>query len=191
MTTSKERNKSVEETVLFPKRIEQKEIVYQDQYKKIERIIARFDCFSKEYFVTDSGKKAAVLVIRDDEILLTRQYRLLLNGLSCEIPGGKVNDAENAEDAAIRECLEETGIKCFNLKPLVCFNPDLDCSRNHTQIFFTKEMEEMTKDAAQRTWVSLNDCVDMVFAKKISDSLSVIAILAYFTLMEKERCDLL
>ncbi|MEI7635776.1 MAG: NUDIX hydrolase [Syntrophus sp. (in: bacteria)] len=187
MTTSKKRNKPVEETILLPKRIERKGVVYQDQYKKIERIVALFDSFHKEYFVSDSGKKAAVLVIRNDEVLLTRQYRLLLNGLSYEIPGGKVNDAENADAAAIRECLEETGVRCLNLKPLICFNPDLDCSRNYTQVFFTKETEEITKEAPQRAWIHCNDCLDMIFAEKISDSLSVIAILAYFTLLSRNR----
>lgn len=187
MTTSKKRNKPAEETILLPKRIVRKGVVYQDRYKKIERIEALFDSFNKEYFVSDSGEKAAVLVIRNNEVLLTRQYRLLLNGLSYEIPGGKVNEPENAKDAAVRECLEETGIKCFNLKPLICFNPDLDCSRNYTQVFVTEETEEITKDASHRVWIPCNECIDMVFAEKISDSLTVIAVLAYFTLEIRHR----
>jgi len=188
MITSNKGNQPVEETILLPIKIERRGVVYQDQYKKIERIEALFDSFSKEYFVSDSGKKAAVLVIRNDEVLLTRQYRLLLNGLSYEIPGGKVNEYEDAKDAAVRECLEETEVRCSNLKPLICFNPDLDCSKNYTQVFFTKETEEITKDAAQRAWIPYNECIEMIFAEKISDSLSVIAILAYFTMMKKERC---
>lgn len=100
----------MDETTLFPLSIESQGIVYQDRNQKVERILAQFDGFRKEYYVSDYGKRSAVMVIRNDEVLLTRQYRLLINGLSHEIPDGKVNENETPEDAAIRECLQETGV---------------------------------------------------------------------------------
>ena len=100
----------ISETTCLPETIESHGFVYVDNFKKIERITAKFDGFNKEYFVSDFGEKSAVLVMHDSSVLLVRQYRLLINCLSFEVPGGKVDDGEAPEDSAIRECLEETGV---------------------------------------------------------------------------------
>lgn len=88
------------EITLLPSRIEPQELVYQDRNQKLCRIIARFDGFSKEYYVSDHGQRAAVVAVRNGEVLLTRQYRLLINGLSYEIPGGRVDEKETPKAAA-------------------------------------------------------------------------------------------
>ena len=100
----------MDETVLLPLSIEPQGLVYQDRNHKVYRILARFDGFCKEYYVSDHGQRAAVVAVRDGKVLLVRQYRLLINGLSYEIPGGKVEENDTPETAAIRECLEETGV---------------------------------------------------------------------------------
>lgn len=88
------------ETTLLPLSIEPRELVYQDRNQKLYRIIARFDGFSKEYYVSDHGQRAAVVAVRNGEVLLARQYRLLINGLSYEIPGGRVDEKETPKSAA-------------------------------------------------------------------------------------------
>ena len=60
-----------------------------------------------------------VLVTCGSYVLLVRQYRLLINDVSLEIPGGKVDKGETPEKSAIRECHEETGVECKNLKYLL------------------------------------------------------------------------
>jgi len=174
------------ETILLPLSIEPQEIVYQDRNQTIQRIIAQFDGFSKEYFVCDHGQRAAVLVVKDGKVLLTRQYRFLLNGLSYEIPGGRIDDKETPEMAAIRECQEETGVLCANLTPLIDYLPSLDIWKNHTYVFYSGEARETEKGKSdQRTWIPLEHCIDMVFAREITDSLSIIALLAYRTMLNR------
>ena len=168
------------ETISRPYNIESNGIVYEDHYKKIEKITAEFDGFSKEYFVSDFGEKAAVLVFRDNCVLLTRQYRLLINRLSYEVPGGKVENDENPKDAAIRECFEETGVRCSNLKPLITYDPDLEYTRNHTHVFYTHDMENAKIQlSGKHKWLPFNDCLKMIDQRIITDSLSIITILAY------------
>ena len=174
------------ETTLLPLSIEQRELVYQDRNQKIYRIIALFDGFSKEYYVSDHGQRAAVVAVRNGEVLLVRQYRLLINGLSYEIPGGKVDENETPEAAAIRECLEETGVQCLNLKPLISYHPSLDIWKNYTYVFYSEEIKEIEKDNSERrVWIPLERCIEMVFAQQIVDSLSIVALLAYQTLIDK------
>lgn len=172
------------ETALLPLSLEPQELVYQDRNQKVYRIVARFDGFSKEYYVSDHGQRAALLAVRNGEVLLVRQYRLLINGLAYEVPGGRVEEGETAEAAAVRECLEETGVECSNLKPLISYHPSLDIWKNQTYIFHSDELRE-TSENDRRVWVPLPRCIEMVFTNEIADSLSIIALLAHRTLLGK------
>ena len=173
------------ETTLLPIKLEHQGIVYQDKFQKMEKIRAEFKGFTKEYFVSDYGQKAAVVVVQDGKILMARQYRLLINDLSYEIPGGKVNEKETPKDAAMRECLEETGYQCKTLKPLITYDPDLEYSRNHTTVFYSKDVKDVTSHKFQCTWIPVEECLKMVFKGKIADSLSIISILAYANTIKK------
>jgi 8-oxo-dGTP pyrophosphatase MutT (NUDIX family) len=174
----------MKETILFPLSIKDLGTVYEDGNRKIDRVIAQFAGFSKEYLVSDSGERAGVLVVRNGEVLLTRQYRLLINDISYEIPGGKVDVDETPEIAAMRECLEETGVRCANLKPLIAFHPGLDTTRNYTYVFYSDDVEEVgVEECDRRVWIPLESCVNMVSARQIVDSLSIIALLKYWLLV--------
>ena len=180
MGDKKDRKIYIDETTLLPLTINSQGIVYEDDYKKIEKIRAEFNGFTKEYFVSDFGEKAAILVIRNNYVLLVRQYRLLINRLSYEVPGGKVDNGENPEETAIRECFEETGVRCSNLKPLISYDPDLEYTRNHTHVFYTHDAENaQTQLSGKHIWLPFNDCFKMIDQEIITDSLSIITILAY------------
>lgn len=53
-------------------------------------------------------------LIKDDRVVCTK-YKTLNVGYF-DIPGGKIEDGETAEEAAIREFKEETGIEVYNLE---------------------------------------------------------------------------
>ena len=174
------------ETTQLPLSIERKEKVYQDKNQIIQKIVAHFDGFDKEYFFSDHGERSALLAVRNGKVLLVRQYRLIINELSYEIPGGRVDVNETPKNAAIRECFEETGVKCKTLKPLVSYHPDLDIWKNYTFIFFTDDLDNLPEDESDSyAWIPLQRCIEMVFSEKITDSLSIIALLAYLTKINK------
>lgn len=171
------------ETTLLPVSIEPQGLVYQDRNQKIHRVLARFDGFNKEYYVSDHGQRAAVVVVREGEVLLVRQYRLLINDLSYEIPGGRIDEGETPEAAAIRECVEESGIHCATLKPLITYHPSLDIWKNYTHIFYSEDCQDVSPEHSdRRVWIPLVRCIEMVLTQQIVDSLSIIALLAYQTL---------
>ena len=176
----------MDETTSLPLSIEPQELVYQDRNRTIRRIVARFDGFSKEYYVSDHGQRTALLAVRNGNVLLVRQYRLLINGLSYEIPGGRVDGNETPKAAAIRECLEETGVRCLNLKPLIGYHPSLDIWQNYTYIFYSEKTEETSEDSSgRRAWIPLERCIEMIFKGQIVDSLSIVAFLTYYTLQNR------
>ena len=160
--------------------------MYENPYQHIYRVQADFGDFTKEYFVTDSGHRAGIVAIRNGSVLLVRQYRFLINDLSWEVPGGRVDEGESPQCAAVRECLEETGVKCLNPRPLVFYHKGLDTSYNPTHIFFADKISEITEDekihsreVSGSEWVPLNRCIDMIFEGQIADCFSIAAILAY------------
>jgi 8-oxo-dGTP pyrophosphatase MutT (NUDIX family) len=163
-----------------PKRLE-----YRNPYMQISHTKADFGSFTKEYFVIELGPRAGVVAVRDDRVLLTRQYRYLIDTMSWEIPGGKIDSGESPADAAIRECLEETGVRCFNLKLLVVYYPGLDNFNNRTTLFYSEGIDETAQFVPDETevteiaWMPLGKCLDMVFKGEILDALTVSGLLAY------------
>lgn len=169
-----------------------REVVYKNQYQQIYRVSARFDGFQKQFFINDYGRRVGLLIVKGKEVLLVRQYRLLVNELAWEIPGGKVDEHETAEQAAAREGLEETCLRCRSLKPLLYFHPGLDTFDNPTFLFYTGDFEEVSdasfhpQEVSERVWVPLARCLDMVFAREIVDSLTIAGLLAYHTLQSRK-----
>ena len=174
-----------EERAVHSPEIRPPEAVYQDKIRQINKVVADFGAFEKEYFVIESGHRAGLVAVKNGAVLLVRQYRLLIDALSWEIPGGKVNDGETPEAAAIRECMEESGVLCRDLKPLLKFQPGLDSLHNPTHLFYSNELVSETRtdpdpqEVVEHTWVPLSQCIDMVFSSQIIDSFSIVGILSY------------
>lgn len=163
------------------------EVVYENRYQKVWRVLAILDGLTKEYFITDYGQRAGLVVVRGTEVLLVRQNRLLIKRPSWEIPGGKVDDGETPEEAAIRECLEETGIRGHNPKSLLAYQPGLDSLHNPTFLFYVTEYENVGADAVhtqevyEHQWLPLRQTLEMIASGLIVDSFTILALLSYST----------
>lgn len=170
--------------------IGKREVVYKNQYQQICRVSAQFEGFKKEYFVNEYGERVGLLIVRGEEVLLVRQWRLLVGELAWEIPGGRMDEGETPEQAAVREGLEETCLRCKHLKPLLYFHPGLDTFDNPTFLFCATDFEEAApenlhaQEVSERVWVPLRRCLEMIFQRQIVDSLTIAALLAYHTRKE-------
>jgi 8-oxo-dGTP pyrophosphatase MutT (NUDIX family) len=175
-----------------PPKIGPKELVHENDFYQIVRVPVDFGGFTKEYFVREDGKHVGMVVVRGDTVLLVRQYRLLIDDLSWEIPGGGVDEGEEPEQAAVRECAEETGLLCRNLKPVIRFHLGLDNIHNPTWVFYSDDFEDTgkadndPKEVIESKWVPLDDCIEMIYSQQISGAFSIVALLAYQTLPNKE-----
>lgn len=172
--------------------ISPRELVYENPRQKVFRVTAAFRALTKTFFVTNFGPRAGLVAIKGDSVLLVQQYRLLINAPSWEIPGGRVDEGESPAVAAARECLEETGVRCFNPKPLVFIQPGLDTVENPTHIFYTNEIaSELEPDQVHANevekweWFPIDRCIEMIFRREIEDSLTISALLAYQVLLVK------
>jgi ADP-ribose pyrophosphatase len=135
--------------------------------------------------VVHFGPRVGVLVADGEDILLVRQYRFLVDGPSWEIPGGKVEEGETPEQAATRECLEETGLTCRDFEKLLVYYPGLDNVQNRTTVLHARSFERrdafisQDNEVQEITWLPLTQCLAMISSEEILDALTVTAILGY------------
>lgn len=164
---------------------------YSNRFMDVRHTRADFGAFSKDYYVVDLGPRAGIVALREGCVLLTRQYRFLIDDYSWEIPGGRVDAGESPEVAAVRECVEETGIRCNELKPLVVYYPGLDNFDNRTTLFCSEKVEVAAPfvaddaEVVEIRWIPVDNCLDMIFRGEILDALTVTGLLAYQTRMRQ------
>lgn len=169
----------MEETTQIPLRVENQGEVYRDRNQGVERLVAHFEGFKKEYFVSRSGKRAVLVVRHEGKILFSRQYRLLINAISCEIPGGKIEQGENPALSAVRETHEETGVLCANPRLLLSYQVGLDIFDNQTFIYFSDEVERIDPIPEEcYCWLPEGECIAAIAGGRILDNMSMLAIFA-------------
>lgn len=77
----------------------------------------------KAEIIRHPGSVVIVPLTAAGEIVLVRQYRHAIGRSAWELPAGSLKPHEDIEQAAIRECLEETGLVPQAMKKLGAFFP--------------------------------------------------------------------
>ena len=68
--------------------------------------------------VRHPGAAAVVPLHPDRTVTLIRQYRYAADGFILEVPAGKLDPGESPESCAMREIVEEAGVRATRLHPL-------------------------------------------------------------------------
>lgn len=166
-----------------PKSFSRKKCIFKNAHLDLYSVIAKFDTYSREYFVLKKGDRVGVVVERDGSILLVKQYRYVINDFSWELPSGGVNKGESLKGAAIRECAEEGGIKCKRLKLLFKYIAGADVMDSTAYIFTCKDFQDIgsfdKKEISEAQWVHYSQCLKMIFSREIKDIFTIIGFLSY------------
>ena len=110
----------------------------------VERSIAisPFDGAQRAFYVIQSQDWAQIVpVTATGEVVMVRQFRHGPRRITIEIPGGLVDPGEDPEQAALRECLEETGYRARSAAPLGVTNPNPAIFTNRLYAFVATNVE--------------------------------------------------
>ena len=165
-----------------------KQLIFSNNFFSIYSTKLRRKKIQKKYDVINFGRRVGILFHYDDEVLLTKQFRFLINDFSWEICGGSIERNETLREGAFREAFEETGFKAKNLKRLLTFYPGLDNFDNETTIY-SSEVKENCRNIKNFTpsiteveeirWFKIDTCLKMISKKKILDSMTISSLYAF------------
>ncbi|HUP26233.1 MAG TPA: NUDIX hydrolase [Candidatus Limnocylindrales bacterium] len=93
----------------------------------------------------DNHDAAAVICIKNKEVLLQREYSYPLNKILYQFPGGKFEPGETPQHAAARELAEEAGLRAQHLKKLGWFYLDNRRSNAKMHIYLATGLSDIEK----------------------------------------------
>lgn len=146
--------------------------------------VSRPDGSSGIYGVVHFGNLAAGVVAfdADDRIVLVGQHRYTLDRASWEIPEGGIPPTETALEGIQRELREETGVEANDWQELGRLDLSNSVTDEEAVLFVARELRhgeatpEPTESLTVR-WVPFEEAVAMTRDGRITDAISVAAIL--------------
>lgn len=137
-----------------------------------------------EHHVVRMPFPAVGTVVHDPDrgLLLLYRHRFITDTWGWELPAGRAEEGESLEEAARRECLEETGWAARDLEHLVTYRYAHGVSDGRFALFLARGatyVGEPTDPAeAERVeWVPLAEVRRLVAAGDVPDGLSLTALL--------------
>lgn len=129
---------------------------------------------------------SVVIMNERGEMLLTHNRRYTTGRLEWEVPAGRVETGESPEQAACRECLEETGCTLRELRYLAWHNPSNGMSDLKMHIFAAHVSAEAaiqdTNEVESKRWFSPDQIRDMLRQGDIHCGVSMLALLYALTI---------
>ena len=160
--------------------------IYEGKVLKLEvdQVKLSDGSYSVRECVRHSGG-AAVLLVKDDNVLLVKQFRYMYGKPIYEIPAGKVNECEEDKVAANRELEEETGYKA-DLKHLLDIYPSPGYTDEIIHIYYAEKFEFVGQkldngEFLSAEFVKLDKVMQMIESGQICDAKTVAAVYKYIS----------
>jgi ADP-ribose pyrophosphatase len=136
----------------------------------------------KRSIIRHPGSAVVMPIDAQGRILLVRQFRLPAERYLWEIPAGKIDDGENAFQAAQRELGEETGLSAKTWKELVSFYPSPGFVQEKMTIFVATDLTQgeahnMDDERIETRWFTPAEIEEGIRTGEIQDAKTLIGYL--------------
>jgi ADP-ribose pyrophosphatase len=133
----------------------------------------------KRSVVRHRGSAVMMAVDEKKRILLVRQYRLPAGKLLWELPAGKVDEGENALQAARRELIEETGYRASKWSKLAAFFVSPGYVQERMTIYLAEDLtageaKPMEDERIEAQWFKRKHVARMIEDGGIEDAKTII-----------------
>lgn len=180
-------------------------IVYEGKMFEVVKQPMNVGSKSIEFETVRRAPGTRIIIIKDNKILITKEYRTELNDYDYRLPGGKVFDTrkeynnssknnadilESAITAAKKECLEETGLIINNLDLLKISKCGATIEWD-MYYFLAKDFQEHKEgqnledgEIITVNWYSFEEAKQLCLNNKISEDRTLGVLLAF---LEKNK----
>ncbi len=124
---------------------------------------------------------AVIPILDDGRILLVKQFRYSIQEETLEIPAGKIDEGETAEECAYREMVEETGYEPNNLDFLLTYVPAIGYSDEKLHFFKSTSLTQIpdyeypSDEISRLEILSLAEINEKILAGEIKDGKTIVA----------------
>lgn len=108
---------------------------------------------------------AVGVILRDQQIFLTKRASHVHQGGKWEFPGGKVESGETTTQALHRELQEEVGIDTLACRHLMDIKHDYGDKKVHLEVYIVDQFlgEPSAQEGQEEAWYELNQLTTLVF----------------------------
>lgn len=171
----------------LPQRLDRK-VIYESDYVCLysDRVKLSNGYIIEKYHQIHYPHEAVSIVVfnENDEVLLIQSKRYTVMRLEWEIPAGRVEDGESKEEAARRECMEETGCTVKDLQFLCTQNPANGMSDCICHVFAARVASEAVNfdenEVKMKQWIPRERVLEMIKNNETKDGVSILALLFAF-----------
>ncbi|MGW3761536.1 NUDIX domain-containing protein [Streptomyces sp. NPDC005131] len=169
---------------LEPWQIHGERTVYDNRWVKLTLVdveppgVERFE----HHVVRLHHVSIAAVLDEQDRVLMLWRYRFVADKWGWELPGGIVDEGEDARATALREVEEETGWRPDSLDHVVTFQPMIGMVDSPHEIYVGKGAQHVgdptdIEEAGHVAWVPLSDIPGLMARDELMGSGTLVALL--------------
>jgi ADP-ribose pyrophosphatase len=166
--------------------------VYSNEYIQLYEDLLNINGIKKVY-IRGKRKNFSTVVpfLSDNEVLIIKSYRHLVDSIQVEIPSGYIEDGETPMDAAIREFNEETGYNTNNILFVGEYTLDYSMFEQKGYIYAAYDLLKNNKqdlgimEHIKIDTLTVNQLKEMLFKGQILNAASIVALYKSLDFHEK------
>lgn len=135
----------------------------------------------EDYFIAEKTPVVVIILIRDGQTYLIREWERGVNEVGHKFPAGRVNKGEDAETGAARELIEELGLKAKELQFLGETYVDPGFMNTLANYFLCTDFEDHSEDHEEDPfelfegeWVDFDSIEEMIYSNEIKNPYVII-----------------